>query len=288
MIKHASSGRKASLRRTRVFCDVISYLILALACLWVILPFTVILSTALKTYQDSVRIPFDFFPGYVDFSSFGAVFGLKSVWTGLGNTLIVVVPIMLIGVFTSALAAYAFAKIRFPRKGAMFAILLLSMMIPGVVTMTPAYVIYDAIYWTDTFLPLMIPNAFGTAACVFYLRQFFHGIPDDLLEAAELDGLGRFGVFVRILLPLSMPALIAQMVLWFIAGYNDYFGPMLYLDSESKFTLQIVLHQMAGSAESNWPKIMACCLVTMIPILVLYFAAQRFFIEGIVMTGLKE
>lgn len=268
--------------------NIAAYTLLVIACVCVLFPFSVIVSTSLKTFQDSVKIPFTFFPGYITLESYGSVFTTPSVWSGLGNTLFVVVPIMFIGVFTSALSAYAFAKIRFKSKGLMFGILMFSMMMPGVITMTPAYVIYDNIYWTDTYLPLMIPNAFGTAACVFYLRQFFHGIPNELMEAAELDGLGRFGVFIRIMLPLSVPALVAQIILWFIAGYNDYFGPMLYLDSESKYTLQLVLKLMTGSAESNWPKIMACCVVTMVPILVIYFVAQKQFIEGIVMTGLKD
>lgn len=280
--------RLFSQKERAVLISVLATLLLLIACFSVLMPFSVIVSTSLKTYPDSVKVPFTFFPGYVTFKAYGEVFKTPTVWTGLVNTLVVVVPIMLIGVFTSALSAFAFAKIPFKNKGFMFAVLMFSMMMPGVITMTPAYVIYDNIYWTDTYLPLMIPNAFGTAACVFYLRQYFHGIPGELLEAAELDGLGRFGVFLRIMLPLSMPALIAQMILWFISGYNDYFGPMLYLNTESKYTLQLVLNLMTGSADSNMPKVMACCVVTMVPILILYFAAQKQFIEGIVMTGLKD
>lgn len=263
------------------------YLILILMCLAVIFPFAIVMSTSLKTYADSVKVPFTFYPGYVDFSAYKAVFQSEAVWRGLANTLFVVLPIMVIGVFTSALAAYSFAKIQFKAKGVMFAILMFSMMLPGVITMTPAYVIYDMIGWTDTYCPMMVPNAFGTVACVFYLRQFFAGIPNELLEAGEIDGLGKFGIFTKILLPLSRPALTAQMILWFIAGYNDYFGPMLYLNREEKYTLQLVLKLMAGSSESNWPKVMACCIVTMVPLLIMYFAAQKKFVEGITMTGLK-
>ena len=265
----------------------IMYFVLILMCFSVLFPFAIVISTSLKTYADSVKVPFTFNPGYGDWSAYKAVLESESLWNGLGNTLFVVLPIMVIGVFTSALSAYAFAKIRFKAKNLMFTILMFSMMIPGVITMTPAYVIYDTIGWTDTYLPLMIPNAFGTAACVFYLRQFFAGIPTELIEAGKMDGLSNFGIFMRIMLPLAKPALTAQMILWFIAGYNDYFGPMLYLNSEDKYTLQLVLKLMAGSSESNWPKVMACCIVTMVPLLVIYFAAQKKFVEGITMTGLK-
>ena len=265
----------------------IMYFVLILMCLSVLFPFAIVISTSLKTYADSVKVPFTFNPGYVDWSAYESVLKSESLWKGLGNTLFVVLPIMVIGVFTSALSAYAFAKIRFKAKNLMFTILMFSMMIPGVITMTPAYVIYDTIGWTDTYMPLMIPNAFGTAACVFYLRQFFSGIPTELIEAGKMDGLSNFGVFTRIMLPLAKPALTAQMILWFISGYNDYFGPMLYLNSEDKYTLQLVLKLMAGSSESNLPKVMACCIVTMVPLLVMYFAAQKKFVEGITMTGLK-
>lgn len=275
-------------KRKKLFGDAIAYAVLAIGCLGILLPFFVILSTSFKTYIDSVKVPFRFFRGYVDFTGYKEVFAMPSLYSGIGNTLFVVLPIMFLGVFTSLLSAFAFAKMRFRAKSVMFTVLMFSMMLPGVITMTPAYVIYDWIGWTDTFLPLMVPNAFGTAACTFFLRQYFYTIPNEMLEAAEIDGLGKFGSFIRIMIPLAKPAIIAQLVLWFIAGYNDYFGPMLYLNTESKYTLQLVLRLMTGSAESNWPKIMACCVITMLPMLVLYFVAQKQLIEGISSTGLKE
>lgn len=268
--------------------NVVAYIVLVIACLLVILPFLVILATSFQTYADSTKVPFRFFRGYIDLKSYKQVINSPSVWTGLTNTIIVVVPIMITGVFTSALSAYAFAKLNFKGKGVMFAVLMFSMMLPGVITMTPAYVIYDMIGWTDSYKPLMIPNAFGTVSCMFFLRQYFYGIPKEMTEAAEIDGLGKFGTFIRIIIPLSAPALVAQMVLWFIAGYNDYFGPMLYIDTRSKYTLQLVLRLMTGSAESNFPKIMACCIIIMIPMLILYFVAQKQLIQGIASTGLKD
>ena len=266
----------------------LAYLVLIFACVIVLAPFSIVISTSLKTYPDSVKVPFRFFVGYVDFTSYKEILTDPSIWQGLKNTLFIVVPIMFIGTFNSALSAYAFSKLKFKGRNAMFFTLLASMMLPGIVTMTPAYVIYDMIGWTDTFLPLMIPNAFGTAACTFYLRQYFMGFPDELLEAAELDGLGKFGTFIRILLPLAKPALIAQLILWFIAGYNDYFGPMLYLNTRENYTLQLVVKLMAGSADQRWPKIMSASMIMMAPILLIYLFCQKYFIEGITMSGMKE
>ena len=194
---------------------------------------------------------------------------------------------MFTGVFFSALSAYAFSKLRFKAKKVMFAVLLGSMMLPGVFTMTPAYLIYDMIGWTDSFLPLMIPNMLGTASCTFYLTQYFKGVPDELMEAAKVDGLGNFGIFIRIMLPLSLPALVAQILLWFISGYNDYFGPMLYLNSKKKYTLQLILNLMVNP-DGSWPKIMSGCIVIMVPILLLYLVFQKYFIKGITLSSGKE
>ena len=281
---------KTTKKARKIVQDIVAYTLLTLACLAVICPFLIVLSISFKTDGAALRVPFRFFPERwqdINFKGYSAVVNNSDIWNGLKNTLIVVVPIMFIGVFTSALSAYAFAKIEFKAKGAMFSVLMFSMMLPGVITMTPAYVLYDMIGWTNTFLPLMIPNAFGTVSCMFYLRQYFRGLPNEMIEAAEIDGLGRFGAFIYIILPLSKPALIAQLVLWFIAGYNDYMGPLLYLAEDRLFTLQRVFQNFVGST-TELPMVTACCIIMMIPTLLLYFFAQRQFIEGIVMTGMKD
>ena len=141
---------------------------------------------------------------------------------GFLNTLAYVLPPTLCGLFASALAAFAFAKLNFKGKNLLFGLLLITMLIPGTIMLTPTYVIYDLIGWTDSPLPLIIPGMFGAAACVFFMRQFISGIPDSVVEAAKIDGVGYFGIFIKIIIPLSVPALIAQGLLGFIGGYNDY------------------------------------------------------------------
>ena len=266
---------------------IIAYVVLIFACIIVLAPFSIIIATSFKTLSDAVKVPFTFYEGYLDFTSYKDILADKDLWVGLKNTLIIVCPIMFTGVFFSALSAYAFSKLRFKAKKVMFAVLLGSMMLPGVITMTPAYLIYDMIGWTDSFLPLMIPNMLGTASCTFYLTQYFKGVPDELMEAAKVDGLGNFGIFIRIMLPLSLPALVAQILLWFISGYNDYFGPMLYLNSKKKYTLQLILNLMVNP-DGSWPKIMSGCIVIMVPILLLYLVFQKYFIKGITLSSGKE
>lgn len=269
------------------------YLFLVLFTLWILVPFYIILVTSFKTTAEINRSHFTWFPteGFY-FGGYKQVFIPMNDSTGMSimrsflNTLWIVLPPTILGLLTSAFSAYAFAKLKFRGKNILFALLLTTMMIPGMVTFVPSYVIYNNIGWGRTPLPLMIPGMFGAAACVFYLRQFFMGIPSETLEAARLDGVGYLGMFFKMMLPLSVPALIAQGVLGFVGGYNDYLGPMLYVKNTDYATLQVMLSTFTGQySEKNIQ--MASTVVALIPTLVIYLVAQRYFIEGIAVSGLK-
>ena len=298
----AKSWARSKKRNERI-TKIVSHFVLILAVVIVLAPFSIVIALSLQSHSQAVNPPFKFFEGpfswdlllvsfkesYLDFLE------KKEALNGLKNTLIIVVPIMFSGVFFSALSAFSFAKMRFKNKKLMFTILLGSMMLPGIITMTPAFFIYDSLGWINnidnpvlSFLPLMLPNLLGTASCTFYLTQYYKGIPDELIEAARIDGLGNFGIFLKIFLPLSMPALIAQLLLWFIAGYNDYLGPMLYIGDEQYFTLQLVLKLVSDNANTNLPKVMAACVVVMAPILILYLVFQEYFLKGISLSSGKE
>ena len=279
---------KKSITQSNIISKIIAYVVLTIASLLVLIPFLIILSTSFKSIQDAQTYPFTFIPREFDLSGYTTTIQDKKVWIGLKNTLIVVCPIMLAGVFVSSLAAYSFAKIRFKGKDILFSLILGSMMLPGVITMTPAYVIYDYIGWTDSWAPLMVPGLFGTASCIFFMRQFISKIPDEVIESAKMDGLGHFGTFLRIIFPMIIPAVVAQVILWFFAGYNDYFGPMLYLDTTSKQTLQLVLNNIAAQNVGNEPKIMATCVISLVPALVIYGVAQKSLLKGIALEGIKK
>jgi multiple sugar transport system permease protein len=280
----------------RVINKTVIYLVLGLFALWILMPFSIILSTSIKTWQEASSLGFSLLPreGY-DFSGYAEVFtyhsssddALPSVVRGFINTLLYVIPPTVFGLLTSSLAAYAFAKLRFKRKRIMFSALIGTMMIPGTIMLTPTYMIYDMIRWVDTPFPLIIPGMFGAAACVFFMRQFFTGVPDALIEAAKLDGMGYFAIFFKIMVPLSVPALLAQGILGFIGGYNDYFGPYIYLQSPEMYTLQIALRSFSGTYTQKVNVIMAGTIMALIPTLVIYIAAQRYFIEGISTAGMK-
>jgi multiple sugar transport system permease protein len=252
-----------------------------------LLPFLWMFSTSLKEEGKVFEYPIRWIPEPIEWSNYVTVLTEAPMFGGLMNTLIIILPPMVVGLLTSALAAYAFAKLRFPGREVLFIALLTTMMIPGVVTMIPTFILFKSIGWLDSWNPLMIPGMFGSAACVFFLRQYFRTIPSELEDAAKIDGLNPFGVFVRIMLPLSKPALAAQGIFGFLGGYNDFLGPLIYINSPEKFTLQLVLASFQGYYVSNWTLIMAGSVLALIPTVILFFFAQRYFVEGITMTGLK-
>jgi ABC-type sugar transport system, permease component len=273
------------------------YAVLITFSLWVIAPFLVILSTSLKHWQEANSLNFTLFPkDGVDLSGYKYVFEYKSsnlevfptLVRGFLNTLLYIVPPTVVGLFVSALSAYAFAKIRFRSKKLLFSILIGTMFIPGIIMLVPSYVIYDKLGLIDTPFPLMVPGMFGAAACVFFMRQFFKAVPDELVEAAKLDGMGHMKIFFRLMIPLSVPALLAQGILGFVAGYNDYLMPLLFLQSPELYTLQIALFSFAGTAQNYVNVVMAGSIMVLLPVLVIYTFAQKYFIEGIVNTGMKS
>ena len=265
-----------------------------LFALWILIPFSIVIVTSFKTAKDASNPQFHFFPeewvldGYKDVFTYNAgMGGAPLLIRGFMNTLMIVLPPTILGLFCSAMSAYAFAKLRFKGKNLLFSALLMTMMIPGTIMLTPSYLIYNLLGWVDTPLPLMIPGMFGAATCVFFMRQFYAGIPTSLIEAAKLDGMGYFKIFWKIMVPLSVPALLAQGILGFIGGYNDYFGPYLYLQSPQWYTLQIALNSFQGTYSRNIPAMMAGALIALIPTLVIYIVAQKYFIEGIATSGMK-
>ena len=294
------SNETASYKKSKasqIAAKVLIYFVLILYAVIIVFPFSIILVTSFKTWQDSSSLTFEWLPangftleGYKEVFSFRANpdSALPTLVRSFINTVLYIIPPTVIGLFTSSMAAYAFAKLKFRAKNVMYSILLATMMIPGTITIAPQFSIYDAIQWVDTPLPLMIPGMFGAAACVFFMRQFFSGIPDSLVEAAKLDGESYIGIFFRIMVPLSVPALLAQGLLGFIGGYNDYFNPLIYLQSSELQTLQVALRTFSTVYALKPSIVMAGTVVALVPMLIIYFFAQDYFIEGIAASGLKS
>ncbi len=273
----------------------IVYTGLILFAIWTLLPFLIVVSTSFKTYEEAISAEFHLFPQKFSLEGYRILFEAKTgsgkpmILTGFLNTLLVAALPVVVGTLVSAVSAYAFAKLRFPCKNFLFTVLIGTMLVPSTLLLIPSYMIYNRLNWLDTWLPLIVPGTFGGAACVFFLRQFYTGIPNELLEAAKVDGVGYFGAFFRIILPLSKAAVFAQMLIIFIAQYNDYVGPRTYLlNEEDLFTLQFLLTRFLNSNWSDYHAIMASSIVAMLPTMVLYLFTQKYFIEGIASSGLKD
>ncbi|MGG6314293.1 carbohydrate ABC transporter permease [Paenibacillus macerans] len=264
-----------------------AYAFLAAGALVMAVPFLWMVSTSLKQQGLEFEMPPKWIPDHFEWSNYRFVLFESNIFHGFVNTLLVIALPCLVGLFTSALAANAFARMQFPAKNLLFTLLLATMMIPGVVTMIPTFILFKGINWIDSWLPLIVPGMFGGAAAVFLLRQFFMTIPKELEDAAKVDGMNPLQIFIRIMLPLSKPALITQGLLGFLAGYNDYLGPLIYINSPEKYTLQLVLASFQGFYTSQWTYIMAGSVLALIPTLLLFFFAQKYFVEGIALTGMK-
>jgi multiple sugar transport system permease protein len=212
----------------------------------------------------------------------------ESFWWYLGNTLVITSLSVAGTVFSASLVAFGFARLKFPYRNTLFIIVIGTMLVPTQVTMIPTYILFSKLGWTDSWLPLIIPAWLGGGAYnVFLLRQFFMGIPHDLDEAAKIDGCSTFGIFWRILLPLSMPSLVTVGVFSIVWNWNDFLNPLIYIQSSSKMTLALGLNQFRSLAGDKTNLMMAAATVVLLPILVLFFAGQRYFIQGIATTGLK-
>ena len=266
-----------------------TYVGLILWSLYILIPFWIIFVTAMKTIQEAVWADFTWWPqqGF-HFDAFRRVFADGSLLRGFWNTLRFYLPTTVIGVLVSALSAYGFAKMEWKGRDAIFSFLMLTMMLPSSVTMTASRLMYDTIGWIGTPLPIMIPGMFGSIGIVFFLRQYMKGIPNDLIGAAKVDGMNEFNIFLTIILPLSMPALLTQAVLGFLAHYNDYMGALLYLIDEPLFTLQIAISTLSSTFLSDFPAQMAAAFVGMLPMLIIYALLQKYILKGISMSsGLK-
>ena len=278
--------RKELLRKTIIYAG------LLLFSLFVLFPFAIMLLSSFKHKEETIG-SFTWWPemgftlkGYEN--AFEKVASSTSIIEGFFNTLWIIIPPTIIGLLVSTLAAYAFAKMRFRGKKVMFGLLIATMMVPGIVTLVPSYIIWDYLGVTvdAPFVPLMITGMFGAAACVFFMRQAIFTIPDSVIEASRIDGIGPFGCFVKIVLPLVKPALLSQGVLGFVAGYNDYFGPLIYLKSDYQ-TLQIAVSVFSDRYSGDWPSILAANVVAIIPTVLIYIFVQKYFIEGITAGGEK-
>lgn len=209
--------------------------------------------------------------------------GLLYLW----NTVYITLLSILGTILSSSMVAYSFARLRWPGRDQLFVVLLATMMLPGAVTMIPVFLVFRGLGWVDTLKPLWVPAFFGGAFSVFLLRQFFMTIPNDLEDAAKIDGCGYFTIYWRIMLPLIKPALAALTIMTFMGSWNNFMGPLIYINSPEKMPLAYALQLFQGAHGAEYGLLMAASTLVMLPVLLVFFFTQRYFIQGITLTGIK-
>lgn len=245
-------------------------------------------STSLKNPVELSLYPPIWIPDPIRWDNYITAFREGSLGGYMWNTVVVTVPSVLGAVVSNALIAYGFARIQWPGRDFVFAVVLATMILPDFVTFIPLYLIYRDLGWLNTYAPLILPIFLGSPFFIFLLRQFLMGLPSELTDAAHVDGASELLIFLRIIIPLTTPALAVVALFQFIGSWNDYFGPLIYLSDNEKYTISLGIANMEGAyGFSNFAWIMAATCMSVLPIILLFFFAQRTFIEGIALTGLK-
>jgi len=267
------------------------YFILAGCSILFLAPVVWMISASLQDQQGVFATPYAWIPEAPRWDNYATVTTMFPFWRYVGNTLIITISVTVGTLLSCSLVAYGFARLRFPGRNLLFALCLSTMMLPGQVTMIPLYVMFARVGWVDTFLPLIVPSLFGTPFYIFLLRQFFLTIPREFDEAALLDGAGHLRIYWSIVLPLARPALATVALFTFVGAWNDFFGPLIYINSPENATLTLGLNmlkaQIAGTGVVEWQVLMAGALLVMLPNVVVFLLAQRHFVKGLAIGGLR-
>ena len=251
-----------------------------------LIPFAWMISASLKIEKDVFSYPIIWIPRDPRWSNYAEIWRKVPLLTGFFNTAKLTFFTTVLQLLTSSFAAYAFAKLEFKGRDTIFMVYILTISIPWQVYMVPQYKMMTFLGLTDSHLGLILMHAF-TAMGVFLIRQFFMGIPNELLEAARIDGLSEYGIWWRLMLPLSKPAIATLCITSFTFEWNDFMGPLIYLSSQKNKTIQLMLRMFNSQYSSNYAQIMAAATVALVPVLILFVFLQKYFVEGVASSGIK-
>ncbi len=274
--------------------ELAKYAILIILGFSFLMPFYWMLSSAIKNDSQVYTIPPIWFPVPQHWNNFWDAWNSENFWLFTYNTVVMyAIPATIGTVLSSALVAYSFSRLRWLGRDALFGLVLATLMIPGWVRLVPLFIIFKQIGWLNTFLPLVVPHFLGNAFFIFLLRQFFLALPVELSDAARIDGANELQIMFRIIVPLSVPALAVVALFTFMDAWNDYLGPLIYVNQENKWVLALGVQRLRsavaeiGNRQLAYPYLMAVSSLITLPIFLAFFFAQRTFIEGISITGLK-
>ena len=265
---------------------ILTYVIVIVVTLTMLLPFVWMLSASLKLNRDVFAFPIQWIPSHPRWQNYVDIWTKIPLALFIYNTFKLTIVVTFLQLLTSSFAAYAFAKLRFPYRNTLFLAYIGTIAMPWQVYMVPQFLMMRSFGLTNTLTALVCLQAF-TAFGVFLMRQFYMSIPDELCEAARIDGMSEYGIWWRIMLPLSMPAISTLTIFTFVTTWNDFLGPLIYLTKTEVKTIQIGIRMFITQYTQEYGLIMAASVVSLIPVLILFLALQRFFVEGIASTGLK-
>jgi ABC-type glycerol-3-phosphate transport system permease component len=281
------SQQKRSVRKSSA--SLLRHTMLIIATIFFLMPFYWMLISAFKENTMVFSNPIKWFPDPIRWQNFPEAFNypgfpfLKFLW----NSTFYAGLVTLGTVLSCSLAGYAFARLRFPGRNILFSLTVASLMIPGIVTFIPVFILFKDFGWLGTYKPLIVPAFFGNAFFIFMMRQFFNTMPEELADAGRVDGASEIVIFWRIMLPLVKPALIVTAVFTFLWTWHDFFGPLIYLSQQEQYPLSLGLYAFRSRRSTEWGLMMAGAMLTTLPLILLFFVAQRYFLEGIKLTGLK-
>ncbi|WP_214326333.1 carbohydrate ABC transporter permease [Nonomuraea sediminis] len=252
-----------------------------------LLPFVVMVATSFKSPQDVFAFPPRLLPQHWVSDNYAEATRVMPFWRYLLNTVWLCAVTMAGSVLSCPLVAYALSKLRWRGRGVVFFLVVATMMLPPQVTLIPVYLVWNKLGLAGTYWPLVVPSFLGTPFFIFLLRQFLMNVPDELLEAARIDGASEFAIYWRLVLPLTRPALITVAVFQFVWTWTDFLSPLIYLNDTSQYTLSIGLYNFFSEHGVAWGPLMAACLMFAAPALVIFVLGQRYFVDGIATSGLK-
>ncbi|GIH05512.1 sugar ABC transporter ATP-binding protein [Rhizocola hellebori] len=265
---------------------VLLYAGLIIAAAALLLPFYWMVSSSLKANNDVFTIPLKWVPDTFMWRNYGDIFAKSGMTTWLTNTLTLSVTVTLLQVLTGSFAAYGFSKVRFRGRNVLFLAYIATIAVPWQSYMIPQFILMSKLHLSNTLFSIIALQAFG-AFGVFLMKQFYETIPEELSEAARLDGLSEYGIYWRIILPLSKPAIASLSLLTFVSTWNDYLGPLIYLRKPDLWTVQLGLRTFISQYNAEYALIMAGSVLSVLPIAIVFLFGQRYFVEGITSTGLK-
>jgi ABC-type glycerol-3-phosphate transport system permease component len=280
--------RQKRIQRRKILIRILIYILLSVGALLVSIPFLWMISTALKPIGEIFAFPPRFIPSHPLWSNFLIALTEYPFGLYLKNTLIVTTISTLGTIISCSTVAFSFARLRWPGRDLLFIAALATMMLPEQVTMIPTFILFRYLGWVNTFLPLIIPAWFARQPFyVFLLRQFFMTIPVELDDAARIDGAGFLDIYLRIIIPMSKPALGIVAILFFQFKWDEFMAPLIYLHDSELFTLALGLRAFSSEYGTQWNLMMAASCVFMLPLMITYYLAQKYYVQGIVFTGLK-